>query len=380
MVTPMHEPIESRTDLKAMLLSEIEEIFLCAQETSYRARHVFRAVHRSGVNFFDDIVNLKSSTRNFLSNNFNLLTLKMTSTKCSDDGTRKYQFATHDNHTIESVFIPYAAKHGRHTLCISSQVGCAMGCTFCATAALKLVRNLTASEIVSQVYLVSQDVVARGDNPALILQPNERTIHNIVFMGMGEPLHNFDHVVRAIKLLTHPDGMAFAPHRITVSTSGLVPKIVELGEETGVCLAISLNATTDDVRNVIMPVNQKWRIEKLLGAARKFPRKIRERLLFEYVLLKGVNDSVDDAMRLAHLLKDMHCKVNLIPFNEHPFSPHKRPDKEEVAHFYAILSKANQLVTIRKTRGDDIDAACGMLGAKKLESERHLTAIAPINR
>ncbi len=245
-----------------------------------------------------------------------------------------------------------------------------MGCTFCATAALKLVRNLTAAEIVAQVYFVANDVALNGDHKKLMLNDNERPIHNIVFMGMGEPLHNFDQLVRSIELLTHPDGMAFSPRRITVSTSGIVPKIKELGEKTGVYLAISLNATTNEVRKSIMPINNKWRIEELLEAARSFPLKIRERITFEYVLLKGINDTDDDAFRLAHLLKDMKCKINLIPFNEHPLSPYKKPDNDVVLRFHQILYRSHLSVFTRKTRGDDIDAACGMLGAKKLELKR----------
>lgn len=357
-------------DLRGLLPAEIEPIFRSIDEPAYRSKQLFQALHRKGAIDTGDISTIKKTTRDYLSAHCELRNITQASVKVSADGTRKYQFETHDGHTIESVFIPHAAKPGRHSLCISSQVGCAMGCTFCATAAMKLVRNLSASEIVSQVYFVANDVMKNGDVDSLMLDDNERPIHNIVFMGMGEPLHNFDHVVRSIELLTHPDGMAFSPRRITVSTSGLVPKIKELGEKTGVYLAISLNATTNEVRNIIMPVNNKWRIEELLTAARDFPLKIRERITFEYVLLKGINDTVDDAHRLAHLLKDMRCKVNLIPFNEHPLSPYKRPDHETTLMFHGILYKAHLSVFTRKTRGEDIDAACGMLGAKKLELER----------
>lgn len=364
---------KNNLDLRGLLPAEMEPIFVSMQEPVYRSKQLFQALHRNGAVNTNDITNLKKSIRDYLSSNFPMTNLTMASVKVSADGTRKYQFTTHDGHTIESVFIPHAAKHGRHSLCISSQVGCAMGCTFCATAALKLVRNLSASEIVSQVYQVSQDVMARGDAATLVLNPNERPIHNIVFMGMGEPLHNFDNVVRAIKLLTHPDGMSFSPRRITVSTSGLVPKIKELGEETGVYLAISLNATTNEVRNLIMPVNKKWHIEELLKAARSFPLKVRERITFEYVMLKGINDTKEDAERLVVMLKDLKCKINLIPFNEHPLSPYKRPDNETVLAFHRILYRNHCAVFTRKTRGDDIDAACGMLGAKKLEGVREKT-------
>lgn len=369
MITKQSPTLE---DLRQFLPHEIEPIFLSIDEPRYRSKQLFQALHRKGAVNTNEISNLKKATRDYLDAHFTLQNLTKSAVKVSTDGTRKYQFTTHDGHTIESVFIPHAAKLGRHSICISSQVGCAMGCTFCATAALKLVRNLTAAEIVSQVYIVARDVLENADATSLMLEDAARPIHNIVFMGMGEPLHNFDNVVRAIELLTHPDGMGFSGRRITVSTSGLVPKITELGEKTSVYLAISLNATTNEVRNVIMPVNNKWRIEELLKAARNFPLKVRERITFEYVLLKGINDTEEDAHRLADLLRGMQCKINLIPFNEHPLSPYKRPDNKTTLMFHDILYRAHLSVFTRKTRGDDIDAACGMLGAKKLESERTL--------
>lgn len=364
------ENISPALDLRALLPEEIAPIFLEINEPAYKAKQLFCAFHRHGQLNTQEISTLRKETREYLAHSYINHNLTIKQVKVSRDGTRKYQFSTHDGHMIESVFIPHAAKHGRHSLCISSQVGCAMGCTFCATAALKLIRNLSPSEIVSQVYMVAKDVLEHGDKENLMLMENERPIQNIVFMGMGEPLHNFTNLVRAISLLTHPDGMAFSPRRITVSTSGLVPKIKELGEKTGVYLAVSLNATTNEVRNVIMPVNNKWRIEELLDACREFPLKIRERITFEYVLLKGINDSTEDALRLKTLLKDMKCKVNLIPFNEHPLSPYKRPDEATTLMFHTILLKSQLSVFTRKTRGDDIDAACGMLGAKKLEDKR----------
>lgn len=362
-------------DLRSLLPHELEPFFLEINEPKYKTKQLFQALHRKGAKSTHDISTIKKATRDYLAEHCHLNNIEQASVRVSADGTRKYQFTTHDGHTIESVFIPHAAKPGRHSLCISSQVGCAMGCTFCATAALKLVRHLTASEIVAQVYFVAQDVMEHGDHESLMLSENERPIHNIVFMGMGEPLHNFEQVVRAIELLTHPDGMAFSPRRITVSTSGIVPKIQELGEKTGVYLAVSLNATTNEVRNIIMPVNNKWRIEELLKACQDFPLKIRERITFEYVLLKGINDSEDDAYRLVELLKDMKCKINLIPFNEHPLSPYKKPDNDVTLMFHKILYRAHLSVFTRKTRGDDIDAACGMLGAKKLESKRNSTSL-----
>lgn len=357
------------TDLLSLLPSELEDIFVQINEPIYRSKQLFLALHKKLANI-DEITTIKQPTKEYLQSNFKISNLTIEQIKISSDGTRKYQFKTFDGHLIESVFIPHAAKEGRHSICISSQVGCAMGCKFCATAALKLTRNLTPSEIVSQVYLVSKDVKNNANDESLMLNPNEKPIHNIVFMGMGEPLHNFENVVKAIHILTHAEGMDFSHRRITVSTSGLVPKIKLLGEMTGVYLAVSLNATQNQTRSMIMPVNNKWAIEELLLACKEFPLKIRERITFEYVLLKGVNDTKEDALRLAELLKDFQCKVNLIPFNEHPLSPFKRPDNSVVLMFHKILYKSHISVFTRKTRGDDIDAACGMLGAKKLANKR----------
>jgi len=357
-------------DLRSMLPAELEPIFVSLNEPVYKTKQLFQALHRHGALNPSEITTIKKSIREYLEQNSCFQNISQKKVQVSSDHTRKYQFETHDGHTIESVFIPHAAKPGRHSLCISSQVGCAMGCTFCATAALKLIRNLSAAEIVSQVYHVIKDVMKNGDVQSLMLDPKERPIHNIVFMGMGEPLHNFDNVVRAIELLTHPDGLAFSPRRITVSTSGIVPKIKELGEKTGVYLAVSLNATTNNIRKTIMPVTNKWPIEELLKACRDFPLKVRERITFEYVMLKNINDSEEDAYRLVDLLKDLKSKINLIPFNEHPLSPYKKPDKETTLKFHNILYKAHIAVFTRKTRGDDIDAACGMLGGKKLEQQR----------
>jgi 23S rRNA (adenine2503-C2)-methyltransferase len=359
-------------DLKAMLPHELPEIMAEASEPAFKAKVLFQALHKTAVLAINDITTLKKATKEFLEARYNVPTLTLEKVKVSTDQTRKYQFKTHDGHLIESVFIPHAAKVGRHSLCISSQVGCAMGCTFCATSKITLKRNLLASEIVSQVYQVEADVRKNADSDALMLVHNQRAIHNIVYMGMGEPLHNFHAVLRSIELLTHPDGWGISPRRITVSTSGLVPRITELGEKTGVYLAVSLNATTDEVRGRIMPVNNKWRIDQLLAACKDFPLKVRERITFEYVMLKGVNDTAEDAHRLVKLMDGLKCKVNLIPFNEHPLSPFKRPDRKTVLMFHDILYRAHISVFTRKTRGDDIDAACGMLGAKKLEDERLL--------
>jgi 23S rRNA (adenine2503-C2)-methyltransferase len=291
--------------------------------------------------------------------------------QASSDGTRKLRLRTHDGRAIETVLIPdgdagsdddeeddtpkprdFRPRHPKLTQCISSQVGCALDCTFCATAKLGFGRNLTAGEIVDQVYRATGGVRARRPT-------------NLVFMGMGEPLHNFAEVARALRILTDGKGAGFSRRRITVSTAGLVPGIDKLARENlRVNLAISLNAASDEVRDEIMPINKKWPIAALLDAARRFPLERRRRVTFEYVLLAGINDSDDDARRLARLLAGMPAKVNLIPWNPHPLSPYKRPSAARVKSFQALLRERGCPVYVRRPRGDDIDAACGQLAAK----------------
>jgi 23S rRNA (adenine2503-C2)-methyltransferase len=277
------------------------------------------------------------------------------------DGTRKMRFRTEDGRSIESVLIPEEhdlepregndAGRDKLTLCVSSQVGCALDCGFCATATLGFGRNLTAGEIVQQVYIAA---ARAGRRPT-----------NLVFMGMGEPMHNFEQVVKAFSLLIHPWGAAMSPRRITVSTAGLVPKIAELGQLTPAPnLAISLNATTDEVRDRIMPINRKWPIATLLEAARAFPLAHGKKVTFEYVLLAGVNDSDADAERLPRLLAGIPCMVNLIPWNPFNGPKFQRPSAERIRTFQEVLRRRGMQSFIRTPRGDDIDAACGQLAAR----------------
>ena len=289
------------------------------------------------------------------------------------DGTRKYRLRTQDGALIEAVFIPSASAPDKNTLCISSQVGCAMACAFCATGAMGLDRHLTASEIVDQVNRVWEDLGAA--QAGFVPDParpgaTRRVITNLVFMGMGEPLHNVEGVLHALSILTHDDAHQFSPRRVTVSTSGLVPQMKRLMEETVAQLAVSLSGTTDAQRLSIMPVNKKYNIGLLLAACRELPLKARRRITFEYVLLDGVNDADEDAQRLTRLLKGLRCKVNLIPFNEHPLGPFKRPSRNRTLSFQNILRDGGLNALIREARGDDIDAACGMLGGTTLEARR----------
>ena len=261
------------------------------------------------------------------------------------------------------MIIPITGKSGRlrHTLCVSSQVGCAMGCTFCWTAKMGLHRNLTAAEIVDQV------VQARR----LMGEVNGH-IGNIVFMGMGEPLHNYDNVVRAIHIITDANGLDFSKRKITVSTSGLVTALEKLGEDVDVNIAISLNGTTDEQRSSIMPVNDRWNIDALLDVLRRYPLEKRQRITFEYVMIEGLNDSMDDAKRLVRLLRGLPSKVNLIPFNPHPNSPFLPPSEEVVDAFRDYLVAKNLSCFRRKTRGQDEMAACGQLGKPGEKEPAHV--------
>jgi 23S rRNA (adenine2503-C2)-methyltransferase len=320
-------------------------------EAAFRATQLFRWIHARGATTWDEMTDLARPLREKLAMVATIAPLTVDDVQTSADGTRKVRFLTADGRAIESVLIPDGDKL---TQCISSQVGCALDCSFCATATLGFGRNLTAGEIVDQVYR------ARA-----ILGPDTR-ITNLVYMGMGEPLHNFANVTKSLRLLTDDLGQGFSWRRITVSTAGLVPGIEKLGrEEVRPNLAISLNATTDATRDVVMPINKKWNIAALLDAIRAFPLERRRRVTFEYVLLADVNDSLDDAARLVRLLGDFPCKVNLIPWNPHPLAPYRRPAPEAIERFQNEVKRLGLPAYLRTPRGDDIDAACGQLAAKK---------------
>ena len=384
-----------RSDLLSLNATEIETLVRAHGERPFRSKQLYGWLHQRFAVSFDEMTDLPKAFRARLAEVAALRAPVVDEVRVAADGTRKYSLRTFDGHFIEAVWIPHASGPGKNALCISSQVGCAMGCTFCATASLKLLRNLSPGEIVGQLYAVSRELAASAVETRA---PRERfddedgddeddgdassgtgmgtrtgtfrPVQNIVFMGMGEPLHNVDGVIAAISLLTDPRGQGMSPRRITVSTSGLVPAIARLGTETDVHLAVSLNATTDDVRMEIMPVDKRFNIAMLLDACRAFPLKPRRRITFEYVLLAGVNDTDDDARRLVALVRDIKAKVNLIPYNPHPLSSFARPAPERVEAFRAILDRAHISCFVRTTRGLDIDAACGMLGAKKLEAAR----------
>ena len=341
------------TDLRSLLPAELEARASGAGEPAYRGEQVFRWLHARGVDELEQMTNVPRALREALGRDAPLAPLLLDTVQEARDGTRKLRFRTHDGRAIESVLIP-DEKDGRDklTLCVSSQAGCALDCAFCATATLGFGRHLTASEIVQQVYRATK---LAGRRPT-----------NLVFMGMGEPMHNFDNVARALALLQHPWGAAFSPRRITVSTVGIVPGIEKLATLTPAPnLAISLNATTDEVRDRLMPVNRRWPIAALLDAARRFPLAHGRRVTFEYVLLAGVNDSDADAERLPRLLRGIPTKVNLIPWNPFPAAAFERPTAERIRGFQERLRAGGLAVYIRTPRGDDIDAACGQLAARE---------------
>jgi 23S rRNA (adenine2503-C2)-methyltransferase len=339
-----------RADLRAMMLDEAQAFAVAQGWPRFRGEQIWRWVHDKGARSFDDMTNLGRETRARLAETALIGGLEIAEIQTSRDGTRKLRLVTRDGQSIESVIIPDGEKT---TQCISSQVGCAVDCQFCATAKLGLLRNLDAGEIVDQVYLARRLLAE--------VEPGRR-ISNLVYMGMGEPLHNYDSLVRSLRILTDDKGMGLSQRRITVSTSGLVPKLERLGgEDIRPNLAVSLNAPTDAVRDEIMPINRKWNIAKLLAALRAYPLEQRRRITFEYVLLAGVNDSLADAAQLAKLLRGIKCKVNVIPFNPHPEAPYQRPSPAAVDAFQNECRRLGLPTYLRTPRGDDIDAACGQL-------------------
>jgi len=318
----------------------------------YRAEQLIHWIYERHVTGTDGITEFSKDFRRHLNEIAFISNLNLVERLRSSDGTEKFLFALEDGQTIESVLM---SDDGRLTLCISSQVGCATGCLFCLTGRCGLIRNLKAYEIVDQIIAVNRILAADG--------VDGKAVTNIVFMGMGEPLSNFDQVVEALWRIV--DFMGISKRKITLSTSGIVPKILLLPKKApDINLAVSLNATTDEVRNEIMPVNKRYPIKTLIAACRKYPLQPSRRLTIEYVLIGGKNDSVDDAKRLVDLLKGIRCKVNLIPFNPHEGSDLKRPPDHRVLEFQKILSGHHLRVFIRESRGQDILAACGQLRAK----------------
>ena len=328
------------------------------KQAKMRVNQIWQWVYVWGARDFDGMTNLAKSYRAELAENFYIGLPEMVSRQISSDGTRKYLARIAGGHEVEVVYIP---EEDRGTLCISSQVGCTLTCSFCHTGTQKLVRNLTAAEIVGQI-MMARDDLDDWPRPGEAYGERPRLISNIVLMGMGEPLYNFDAVRDAMKIAMDGEGISLSRRRITLSTSGVVPEIARCAEEIGCMLAISFHATTDEVRDRLVPINKKWPIAELLEALRQYPKASNsERITFEYVMLKDVNDSDEDAHRLIKLIKGIPAKINLIPFNEWPGAPYQRSDWARIKRFADIIYKAGYASPIRTPRGEDIMAACGQL-------------------
>lgn len=347
-------PPEGRSDILSLSQAELALAVAELGEKPFRAKQLFSWLHKRYALSFDEMTDLSKAFRTRLAEQFYLEPPAVEQVQQSTDGTRKYKLRTTDGRFVEAVYMPDEVS-GRRTLCVSSQVGCAMGCTFCLTATMGLVRHMTPGEIIGQVHRVNRDLL---DTMKL---EGPRPLTNLVFMGMGEPLHNFDNLKKALGTLLSGDGPNFSHRHVTVSTSGLVPAIERVGLELEIKLAISLNATTDEIRDEIMPVNRKWNIQALMDACRRFPMRQGRRITFEYVLLGGINDTDDDARRLARLVGGIPAKVNLIPYNENPGLGFQEPTPERVESFRRILDLAQITAPVRKNRGRDISAACGQL-------------------
>ncbi len=336
-------PFQNKIDLKNLTPEELIHFLSGMGKEKFRAGQIMRWVYQRHITDFDAMTDLAKSFREDLSQHAEISAWTPEAEEVSRDGTRKFLFRMADGKAIESVLIPMDG--GRHTLCISTQVGCAMQCAFCLTGTFGLERNLEASEIVNQVCAVQRLV----------------PIDNIVMMGMGEPLHNLDNVVRALKILYAETGCNFSPRKVTLSTCGLVPEMLELGERVKVNLAISLNATTDDVRSRLMPINRRYPLKVLMKACREYPLAPRQRITFEYILINGVNDTPADARRLVKLLHGIKAKVNLIAYNEHSGSTFKTPEEKVIENFQTYLLSRNVVAIRRASKGQDISAACGQL-------------------
>ncbi|MBW2621237.1 MAG: 23S rRNA (adenine(2503)-C(2))-methyltransferase RlmN [Deltaproteobacteria bacterium] len=338
-----------KTDIKELTIDQLVLWLESKDLEPYRAVQILKWIYLRQADTFDIMTDLGKEIRELLSCHFSIARFEKARIETSQDGSKKYLFKLNDGKYVESVLIP---EKDHYTLCISSQVGCAQGCRFCLTARGGFVRNLTRGEIINQVRDVSKCL------------DDSKRLTNIVFMGMGEPLANYSNVVSAINTITDSDiGLGFSSRRLTISTAGLIPKLSDLGRDTTVNLAISLNATDNKSRNMLMPINRKYPLEKLLDACAEYPLKPRRKITFEYILIKGVNDSIKDAKRLVKLLRPIRAKINLIPFNAYEGSEFNRPEESVILSFKEILNKNDYTAIIRHSKGQDISAACGQLRA-----------------
>ena len=349
-----------KTNLLNFNLAALTQHFAEMGEKPFRAKQVIRWMHQSGASSFDDMTDLAKSLRAKLNEQACIGVPDLMVSQKSLDGTRKWLLDVGTGNGVETVFIPEAE---RGTLCISSQVGCALECTFCSTGRQGFNRNLSTSEIIGQLWWANK---AMGVTPK-----NERVISNVVMMGMGEPLANFDNVVAALSIMLDDHGYGLSRRRVTVSTSGMVPQMDRLKDVMPVALAVSLHASNDAVRDEIVPLNKKYPLKSLMAACQRYLVKApRDFITFEYVMLDGINDKAQHARELIELVRDVPCKFNLIPFNPFPNSGYERSSNENIRVFRDILQQAGFVVTVRKTRGDDIDAACGQLAGQVQDKTR----------
>ena len=340
-------------NIKDYNLDELQEELINMGEKKFRAEQIFKWIYKEKVKSFDEMTNLSIELREKLKENYTMCNYNILKKQESKDGTKKYLFDVLDGNAIETVLMQY--HHGK-TVCVSSQIGCKMGCKFCASTGIQFVRNLTAGEIVEQILAVEQDI-------------NDK-ISNIVFMGIGEPLDNYDNVIKAIKIMNNPKGLEIGTRHISISTSGLVPRIYDLANEKIQCtLSISLHATTDEKRSSMMPVNNRYNIEELMKACKDYIKITNKRISFEYALAKDNNDNLEDAQRLLDLLKGMLCHVNLIPINKIENGKFSKSTNENILKFRDFLNEHGIVATVRRELGSDIDAACGQLRRKNLKTQ-----------
>jgi 23S rRNA (adenine2503-C2)-methyltransferase len=339
----------TKIDLRNLTFEELRDWIAGLGLEPYRAEQISRWIFQPDIRTFDQMTNLSKKWRDRFQEQAYLSRLVIQKTETSSDGSQKFLFQLEDGEHIESVLIP---ERGHYTLCVSSQVGCAQKCRFCFTGQMGLKRNLKASEIINQILSVQER-----------LTDTDPVLTNIVLMGMGEPLHNFENTVRALRILLSPTGMQFSHRHVTLSTAGLIPEIKALGNILPVNLAISLNAADDATRNRLMPINRKYPLESLIQTCREFPLLHGKRITFEYILIKGINDSPQAAKALTKLLVGVKAKLNLIPFNPHPGVRFEPPDEKDLLRFQDILIRSQYTAIIRRSKGADISAACGQLHA-----------------
>jgi 23S rRNA (adenine2503-C2)-methyltransferase len=350
---------------KADLAEKLIAVGVEPKKAKMRVEQLWRWIYHYGVTDFGAMTNVAKELRATLADHYTLARPEIVTAQVSQDGTRKWLIRFGPGVEGECVFIPDVGRAG--ALCVSSQVGCTLNCTFCHTGTQKLVRNLTAQEIVQQV-MIARDALGEWPTPERPLNDGDRLLTNIVFMGMGEPLYNLDNVAAAIDTISDGDGISISRRRITVSTAGVAPRIKELGERTGAMLAISLHATNDALRNELVPLNKKYNLEELFVAIRTYPSLGNaKRVTFEYVMLKGVNDTIPEAKALVKLLAGIPAKINLIPFNPWPGSPYECSDWETIEKFAEVLNRAGYSSPIRTPRGRDILAACGQLRSESVK-------------